>query len=397
MQSPVVSGADTKLINGNSGSVFALAGLLNRENEDPSPRPAAEFSRLKTGWSALMITIHQNHAPPPTAPIWWVPLLWPAFCTALDDPDDPDYATQFHTARRAQGCSAKIVFDVFRELLEASTWSTGRNIRLTNTHLAAATRRTERHVRRATHLLEKFGWIVAHYQGTGGGQNGEYGPNIARLRYATNPILEAARERLTATTSTNGPPCENVHLSVCGPSEARQGLLRGTGSEKNGPLASKDGQIEARAGPGPPRKPGLSPYLTDPPRSPRHRRGLVLPSCGLSAPLPRIRGAAHRQMAERIAEIATGPLRPALGVTARQVALSWAAARGTDPTLGTTTTHDNDDAAHPRGGPGNNSGAGTPQPHSDPETPHQQHQRAQAKAHIRRLLAGRQRPQRPLP
>ena len=243
--------------------------------------------------------------------------------------------------------------------------------------LAARTGRSARHVQRATALLEQFGWIVAHYRGTGGGQTDEHGPNIARLRYASNPLQEAARRQLTAATSNNGPPCENVALSICGPLEALSGLLGGTSSKKFSSTASKDGGVEPRAGPDPPPPAPLSAFLTDPPRSPRQRRGWTLPSDGLSGPQPRRTNRARRATAERIAQIAAGPLKPSLGVTARQVALQWAATHGTDPTLGTT----NNDAAHPRGGPdSDNSGA------QGRETDHQHARRTAAKAHIRAVL-----------
>ena len=311
-----------------------------------------------------------------------MPGLWARFVEALAD---PVYAEQFNTARRTQECSLEFVTTVFRELLEVATWSSGRNIRISNARLAARTGRSPRHVRRATALLEQFGWIVAHYRGTGGGQNGEYGPNIARLRYASNPLLEAARRQLTAATSTNNGPCENVHLSICGPLGALSGLLGGTSSKRFSSAASENGGAEPRAGPDPPPKPALSAYITDPPRPPRHRRGLVLPSGGLSAPLAAPKGRARRVTAARIAEIATGPLRPSLGQNARQVAIAWAAQHGTDVTWGTST---NNDTAHPRGGPEQTGGARPTEASAalGRETPHQQHQRNTAKARIAALL-----------
>ena len=182
-------------------------GSLNPAKQGPSPRPAAEFPRAKTAWSPLLIAIHQRYRPSPAVPLWWVPLIWARFVEALAD---PAYAEQFNTARRTKECSLEFVSTVFRELLEVATWSSGRNIWVSNARLAARTGRSPRHVRRATALLEQFGWIVAHYRGTGGGQNDEHGPNIARLRYASNPLLEAARRQITATTSNNTGPCENV-------------------------------------------------------------------------------------------------------------------------------------------------------------------------------------------
>ena len=357
-------------------------GLLNPAKQGPSPRPAAESGCAKTSWSPLVIAIHQRYRPSPAVPLWWVPGLWARFVAALAD---PVYAEQFNAARRTQECSLKFATTVFRELLEVATWSSGRNIRISNTRLAARTGRSPRHVRRATALLEQFGWIVAHYRGTGGGQNGEYGPNIARLRYASNPLLEAARRQFTAATSTNSGPCENVHLSVCGPLGALSGLLGGTSSKRFSSAASKDGGAEPRAGPDPPPKPALSAYITDPPRSPRHRRGWTLPSGGPSGHQPRRTSPARRATAERIAHIATGPLKPSLGVTARQVAIAWAAQHGTDVTWGTTT---NDDAARMRGVPEQTSGARPTEASAalGRETPHQQHQRNTAKAQIAALL-----------
>ena len=352
-------------------------GLLNPAKQGPSPRPAAEFPRAKTSWSPLLIAVHQRYRPSPAVPLWWVPLLWARFVEALAD---PVYAAEFNTARRTQECSLEFVTTVFRELLEVATWSSGRNIRISNARLAARTGRSARHVQRATALLEQFGWIVAHYRGTGGGQNDEHGPNIARLRYASNPLLEAARRQLTATTSTNTGPCENVALPVCGPLEALSGLLGGTSSTRCSPSGNDTGGPWPRAGPDPPRKPALTAYLTDPPRPPRHRRALVLPSSGLSAPLTAPRQRARRTVLDRIAEIVTGPLRPSLGQSARQVAIAWAAHHGTDVTLGTTT---NDDTAHPRGGP-DSSGRAC---HTEPDHHHQQ--RATAKAQIAALLAAK--------